>query len=143
MKQGDGILLSRSETEMLIKAAAEQLDHAYSPYSGIRVGAALMDSEGGIHTGCNVENSSYSLTICAERNALFSAVAKGRRRFKGLVVVSDAKEVQSPCGACRQSLWEFSPDLPVVFVSGGVMREYSLQQLLPQAFSLQDEAPDG
>ncbi|NPV90245.1 MAG: cytidine deaminase [Firmicutes bacterium] len=132
-------MLDQHETEKLLTAAREAMSHAYSPYSGIQVGAALMDSDGGIHAGCNVENSSYSLTICAERNAAFQAVARGARGFKGMVVVSDTAEVQSPCGACRQVLWEFNPDLPIVFFSGGRTRTYLLSELLPQAFSLIEE----
>lgn len=132
-------MLSDTEIDRLIKAAEEKLAYAYAPYSGIKVCAALMDTDGGIHTGCNVENSSYSLTICAERNAVFSAVAKGCRSFKGMVVVSDSEQVQSPCGACRQVIWEFAPDLPLVFVSGGKTRTYTLRQLLPGAFSLKEE----
>ena len=132
-------MLDQREIDQLLEAASETMNNAYSPYSGIRVGAALMDSDGGIHTGCNVENSSYSLTICAERNAVFKAVAEGARGFKGMVVVSDTERVQSPCGACRQVLWEFDPGLQIVFVSGGRTRGYLLSELLPQAFSLNEE----
>lgn len=132
-------MLDQREIDQMLTAAREAMGHAYSPYSGIRVGAALMDSDGGIHTGCNVENSSYSLTICAERNAVFKAVSQGARGFRGMVVVSDTEQVQSPCGACRQVLWEFNPGLQIVFVSGGKTRSYLLNELLPQAFSLIEE----
>lgn len=132
-------MLNQDEIDKLLAAAEEAMNRAYSPYSGIKVGAALMDMDGEIHTGCNIENSSYSLTVCAERNAVFKAVSNGTRRFKGMVVVSDTSQVQSPCGACRQVLWEFNPDLQVVFVSGGETRNYSMSQLLPQAFSLVEE----
>lgn len=130
-------MLNPEEIERLRRAAEEKLPAAYAPYSGIRVSAALLDDQGGVHTGCNVENSSYSLTICAERNALFGAVAQGCRRFRGMVVVSDRELVKSPCGACRQTLWEFAPDLPLVFFCGAKRYFYNLRDLLPEAFALE------
>ena len=121
----------------LLKAAAEKvLPYAYAPYSGIRVAAALLDAEGKVHTGCNVENSSYSLTVCAERSCLFGAVARGCRCFKGMVVVSDSEMVNSPCGACRQVLWEFAPQLEVVVFNPAGRYRYFLEDLLPAAFAL-------
>ena len=110
--------------------------HAYAPYSRFSVGAALLDVEGRVHTGGNVENASYGLTICAERAALFSAVAAGARSFRAIAIAGPDDEAPCyPCGACRQALHEFSPALTVV-VSGpaGSTRSISLAHLLPNAF---------
>lgn len=137
-KQGTGLA---EEEIVLLKAAAEKvLPCAYAPYSGIRVAAALLDAKGGVHTGCNVENSSYSLTICAERSCLFGAVARGCRCFKGMVVVSDSEMVNSPCGACRQVLWEFAPHLEVVVFNPSGAYYYQLETLLPAAFALEENS---
>ena len=100
--------------EELLKEAAEAASQAYCPYSEYRVGAALLTTDDTIFRGCNVENASYGLTNCAERTALFSAVAKGHRSFSALAVVSSGDDFPYPCGACRQVLAEFcSPEMPV------------------------------
>ena len=130
------------DAEELARAARRAAGHAYSPYSGVRVGAALEAADGRVFSGCNVENASFGLTICAERTALFTAVAAGVREFRSIFVVTDRDEAWMPCGACRQTLLEHAPDLKV-FVQGrvGEARETTLGELLPHAFdpsSLQD-----
>lgn len=119
-----------------LRAAAEAARaRAYAPYSGFHVGAALETAEGIIVAGCNVENASYGLTICAERNAIAAAVAMGHRRFTRLALVSDAAEPVSPCGACRQVLFEFGGDLVIESYAGETMMRWTSRELLPAGFS--------
>jgi cytidine deaminase len=119
----------------LVKAALEVRENAYAPYSNFRVGAALLAKDGSIFTGCNVENSSYSLTCCAERNAVFAAVGAGIAEFHAIAICTDGKSVP-PCGACRQVLSEFAPDLTVILGSTlGEPRILSLSNLLPEPFN--------
>ena len=119
----------------LIAAAKRAAGSAWCPYSRFAVGAALLTASGRIVTGCNVENASSGLTICAERNAVFQAVSAGERSFRQLVVYTPTPEPTSPCGACRQVLAEFAPKLPVICVCDGPDRlETSLSELLPHAF---------
>jgi cytidine deaminase len=121
--------------EELIQAAQTVMERAYAPYSGFRVGAALRGSEGTIFTGCNVENASYGLTICAERVALFKAVSEGVRSFLVLALVSDSEEPIPPCGACLSVLSEFGLDLPIVSVGKtGKRTSWTLRDLLPHVF---------
>lgn len=113
--------------------------HAYAPYSHFRVGAALLAGDGTIYVGCNVENASYGLTVCAERNAVAHAVASGARDFVAILVVTE--NGVTPCGACRQVLAEFNPQMAVILVDGvGNRRAYSLADLLPAAFG-RDQLP--
>ncbi len=119
----------------LIAAAREAREFAHAPYSGFRVGAALLAKDGAIFTGCNVENSSYSLTCCAERNAVFAAVGEGRRDFIAIAIVADGEAVP-PCGACRQVLSEFAPDISVILLDRHEQhRILTLTNLLPEPFS--------
>jgi len=121
----------------LIAAAAAARESAYVPYSGFAVGAALLASNGTVYTGCNVENASYGLTVCAERNAVFHAVVSGARDFLAVAVVT-ANGV-APCGACRQVLAEFSPTMTVITSDmAGNRRVYTLSELLPDAFGAAD-----
>ncbi|MBC8375203.1 MAG: cytidine deaminase [FCB group bacterium] len=121
----------------LIEVAQDARKKAHAPYSKFYVGAALETSNGKIFPGCNVENASYSLTICAERTALFSAVAAGERNFTHLVVATE--NGVSPCGACRQVIWELCGEIPITLVNEtGARTETSSSELLPQAFGQQD-----
>ncbi|MEL7564942.1 MAG: cytidine deaminase [Dehalobacterium sp.] len=121
----------------LLSLAAQAKENAYAPYSGFRVGAALVTKDGAVFTGCNVENASYGLTNCAERTAVFTAVAAGYRDFTALAVSSDAKDYTFPCGACRQVLVEFNPDMKIIM--GNINNEYRVLRagdLLPFSFHL-------
>lgn len=119
--------------ELLARARAVR-DRAYAPYSGFRVGAALLGASGKVYTGCNVESASYGLTICAERAAVSAAVAAGETRFEAVAIASEGSGPVAPCGACRQVLAEFEPDLQVWSEGGGVRVEWRLGQLLPEPF---------
>jgi cytidine deaminase len=124
----------------LLRAAAATAKKAHAPYSKFRVGSALLASDGRIFTGCNVENASYGLTICAERNAIFAAVAAGRKKFKAVAIVASGKQMPYPCGACRQVLAEFcGPDTKVYIAPIRDLKHYestTLGTLLPKTFSL-------
>jgi cytidine deaminase len=123
-----------TDAELIARATAAR-DLAYAPYSGFAVGAALLARDGRVFTGCNVENASYGLAVCAERVALFKAVSEGAREFARLAVVAGAEAFVSPCGACRQVLWEFAPDLVVISADlKGRVRRWTLRELLPDPF---------
>lgn len=110
-------------------------ERAYAPYSRFHVGAAVRSASGKIFAGCNVENASYSLTCCAERNAVFQMVANGERRFDAIAIYTPTPEPTAPCGACRQVLFEFGPDAEVVSVcDGGRQLISTVRRLLPGAF---------
>jgi cytidine deaminase len=116
-------------------AAEAARARAYAPYSGFHVGAALETKEGSIVTGCNIENASYGLTICAERSAVAAAISAGHRHFARLALVSDAPEPIAPCGACRQVLAEFAPDLVIESFAGTQLTTWTVRELLPAGFS--------
>jgi cytidine deaminase len=122
-------------TDELVEAARAAQRAAYAPYSRFRVGAALESVDGSVFRGCNVENASYGLTICAERAALVSAVSAGARQFLRIVVVSDSDPPASPCGACRQMLAEFGLDLQVRAIGPAREQAWTLAELLPDAFT--------
>jgi len=119
----------------LVAAARAAQRAAYAPYSKFRVGAALEAEDGSVFTGCNVENASYGLTICAERAALAAAVTAGASRFRRIVIASDSTPPATPCGACRQVLAEFGLELEVRAVSPGGDQSWTLADLLPEAFT--------
>lgn len=122
------------ETSELIQAARQAREKAYAPYSRFAVGAALLTDSGKVFTGCNVENLSFGLTICAERAAVCAAVAAGEKRFKSIFICSDSKEPVSPCGACRQVLAEFADDMEITsFNLEGRVFSAPLSALLPRA----------
>jgi cytidine deaminase len=119
----------------LIKAALRAKNRSYSPYSKFRVGAALLTSSGKIYTGCNIESSSFSLTICAERTALFKAVSESQKKFKAIAIASDAKDFISPCGACRQVILDLAGNIDVVLSNRkGATRVMKMANLLPLPF---------
>ena len=119
---------------LLIADAVKVRLKSYSPYSGFAVGAALLTKSGEVFTGCNVENISYRVTVCAEQGAVASAIAHGHRDFVRIAVVADSKNPIVPCGACRQMLAEFNPELAgVMATTDGKVEEISLKELLPRA----------
>ena len=122
--------------EQLIKVAALARERAYAHYSKYKVGAAIRTKRGKIHSGANVENASYGLTVCAERCAVFAAVAAGDTKdYDAVAVVIEGPELPSPCGACRQVLYEFAPDMRVILATtGGLRKATTLRELLPDAF---------
>jgi cytidine deaminase len=120
--------------ELTAKAVAAR-ENAVAPYSGFKVGAALETKDGRIYTGCNIENVSFGLGVCAERVALWKALSEGVREFRQIVVAVDAAPITPPCGACRQLLWEFCGNIPVHLHSlKGVDEEHRLADLLPHPF---------
>lgn len=118
----------------LLAAAVSAARNAHAPYSGYRVGAALLSASGKVYTGCNVENASFGLTVCAERTAVFKAISEGDREFEALALCSEG--AAKPCGACRQVLYEFAPGLLIICgnAAGVEQSRDSLQDLLPQPF---------
>lgn len=128
-------MIDRAQAEALLDAAREVRRRSYSPYSGFAVGAALLDRQGLVHVGTNIENASYGLTMCAERNALACAVSRGARDFRAIAIVGPGSEPCFPCGSCRQVLHEFAPDLTIVLEgSGGEPKMMALTALLPEPF---------
>ena len=119
----------------LIAAARAVRENAVAPFSNFKVGAALETADGAIITGCNIENATYGLTICAERVAVFKALSEGFRAFRRVAVVADTDQLTPPCGACRQILWEFGGDLEVVLANlKGRIAQHQLASLLPHPF---------
>jgi cytidine deaminase len=119
----------------LVEAALAARQNAHAPFSKFQVGAALEDSEGRIHTGCNVENATYGLTVCAERVAVFKAISEGARKFRRIAIAADTETLTPPCGACRQILWEFCGDIEIVLANPrGKTETLQLQHLFPRPF---------
>ncbi|XP_052820802.1 cytidine deaminase-like [Mya arenaria] len=136
--------MEQEQIDDLVRRCQEAKTHAYNPYSNFRVGAALLCQDGTVYTGCNVENVSYGLTICAERTALVKAVSEGHREFKAIAIASDlANETISPCGACRQFLVEFGVSWDVIMTKPDMTyKTMKTGELLPLCFvpeSLQEE----
>src|SRR5262245_17808179 len=117
--------------DLLELARAARLN-AFAPYSHFAVGAALLADDGRVFTGCNIENATYGLTVCAERVAVFKAVSEGARKFTGIAVITGADTLTSPCGACRQILWEFAGNIPVLLTNlKGARQEVAMRVLFP------------
>ena len=131
---------TKSPGPRLLAAARAAMRHAHAPYSRFRVGAAVLAEDGRVFRGCNVENASYGLTICAERAAVFAAVAAGARRLRAVAVVASGPKPPYPCGACRQVLAEFCAPDAAIFVAPGLAgahaEEFRLDELLPHGFIL-------
>ena len=129
--------MEKAMIEKLIDTAIKQLDFSYTPYSGFKVGAALLTKKGEIYTGCNIENSSFGATICAERTAAVKAVSEGHRRFTKIAIVSKAGGYTYPCGICRQFLSEFSDENMEFIFEGkdGTILTKSIKDILPYAFN--------
>lgn len=127
---------------ILFKKALEAKEMAYVPYSGFKVGAALLTKQGNIYTGCNIESASYSPTNCAERTAIFKAVSEGEKNFEAIAITGDS-EYTYPCGVCRQVIREFAKDLKIYIVKNeNEYREYTLKELLPHSFGPEDLIED-
>lgn len=126
------------DNDILISYAKKAMGNAYAPYSGFSVGAALLTTEGEIFTGCNVENSSFGATICAERCAVLKAISEGYTSFDKIAIVSSGNELTYPCGVCRQFLSEFMDnDSEIILEDGdGIIKVYTLGELIPFAFNL-------
>jgi cytidine deaminase len=121
--------------QALVRAAETAKHHSHSPYSGFRVGAALLTASGRVFSGCNIESSSFSLTLCAERTAIFKAVSEGEKHFRAMAIATDSEEFVSPCGACRQVIQDLTGNIDIVLVnSHGKTRSYKMAKLLPLPF---------
>jgi cytidine deaminase len=126
-----------TEQNELIKLAAEARGRAVAPFSNFKVGAALLTNDGEVFTGCNIENASYGLTMCAERVAIFKAVSEGKRQFEKIFVVADTEDLTPPCGACRQIIWEFCGDIEIVLSNlYGKTETFQMKELFPKAFDV-------
>jgi cytidine deaminase len=124
-----------TDKDLLIEAAKQARENAHAPYSNFRVGAALRSSSGRIFGGCNVENATYGLTMCAERVAIFKAVSEGERGFRAIAVITDTDALTPPCGACRQLIWEFCGDIPVSMANlKGKLEVVQMRELFPRPF---------
>jgi cytidine deaminase len=119
----------------LCQAALAAREKAHAPFSRFKVGAALQDENGRVHTGCNIENATYGLTVCAERVAIFKAISEGERIFRRLAVAADTDVLTPPCGACRQIIWEFCGDIQVTLVNPrGKIESFQMRELFPRPF---------
>jgi cytidine deaminase len=129
------------DVDKLLAAALAVKANAYAPYSNFFVGAAILSEKGNIYAGCNVENASYGLTVCAERSAIFQMVAAGEQRITAVLVIGDSEEFLAPCGACRQVIAEFAAEDTVVYICNrrGQYKQSSVKELIPYYFSLKNE----
>lgn len=124
-----------SSVELLYPAALSARERAMALYSGFKVGAALQCKDGTLVAGCNIESSSYGLTICAERNALFKAISEGKQEFTRMLIVADTDQLTPPCGACRQVLWDFAPRMEIIIANlDGKQMSFSMTDLFPHPF---------
>jgi cytidine deaminase len=138
--RGTPLTGTSARQQELIAVAREARERAIAPFSRFRVGAALETSDGRIYSGCNIENASYGLTVCAERVALLTALAAGDRAFKAIVVTTQGEEPTPPCGSCRQLLWEYTGDIDVLLTNlNGVTRLHRLSDLFPHPFNYSPE----
>ena len=126
------------EDKELIEVARKYREYSYSPYSKFKVGAAVLTKQGHVYGGCNIENSSYPVTNCAERTAIFKAVSEGEKEFAALAVIADTEGPCSPCGACRQVMGEFHINKIIMANLHGAVKVVTLEELLPYAFSSKD-----
>lgn len=122
--------------EELIESATRAREVAHAPYSNFAVGAALLSSDGRVFTGCNIENSTYGLTMCAERVAIFKAVSEGAKEIVKLAVIADHERFAPPCGCCRQMIWEFATEETQVILANlnGAIQRFAIEELFPNAF---------
>lgn len=121
--------------ERLIEEATKVRENAYAPFSKFKVGSALETEDGSIVVGCNVESASYGLTVCAERVAVWKAISLGKTKIRRIAVVADTEDLTPPCGVCRQIIWEFGGDIPVIFANlNGDVETVQMKDLLPRAF---------
>jgi cytidine deaminase len=121
--------------DALAQAALRARENAHAPFSKFKVGAALEDTDGRVHTGCNVENATYGLTVCAERVAVFKAISESARKFRRIAVAADTDTLTPPCGACRQILWEFCGDIELILINPrGTSETLRLASLFPRPF---------
>ena len=135
MAGSDASASAKASADRLVTAARAAREHAVSDFSGFKVGAALETDTGEIITGCNIENATYGLTVCAERVAIFKAMSEGKRRFRRIAVVADTQEPTPPCGACRQIIWEFCGDIDVVIANlTEIKTTLRMKDLLPLPF---------
>ncbi|QOJ29356.1 MAG: cytidine deaminase [Ignavibacteriales bacterium] len=138
------VRVSEAKAKELALIARETRKNAHAPYSGFHVGSALLTSDDKIYTGCNVENSSYSLTNCAERTAIFKAISEGESKFKAIAVASDSPDFLPPCGACRQVIADICGNIDVVMIDEeDSLKILSISELLPLAFSGDQIKPEG
>ena len=125
----------QEKDRQLIEAARRVRENAYAPFSEFKVGSALETDDGEIIAGSNVESASYGLTVCAERVAVWNAISQGKRKIVKIAVVADTEELTPPCGVCRQIIWEFGGDIPVIFANlDGKIETVQMKDLLPRAF---------
>ncbi len=129
--------MSLSNEDLIVRARHAQ-QNAYAPYSQFKVGAAIVTEDGQVFTGCNVENSTFGATSCAERNAVYCAICAGAQVFTKIVIVTDSEEPVMPCGICRQVLYEFNPDIEIIAVNAsGKKDRVRLSEILPKGFELE------